>query len=64
MILIISYASNWSIIAFDDLTTIKGMSWGVREDIQNGKRGLIPNWCSSPDSARVVWWEVIECPAN
>jgi hypothetical protein len=39
-----------------DLTTVAGMAWGVREDIQNGKRGMIPNWCSSP----AVWWLVTE----
>lgn len=57
-LLIVSYTYDWKIIAFDDLSTVQGMAWGVREDIENGKRGLIPNWCTA--SQNVCWWEVLE----
>ena len=39
-----------------DLANVVGMAWGVHEDIQNGKRGMICNQCTAP----AFWWLVSE----
>lgn len=41
------------------LNEIKGMAYGVREDIEAGKTGLIGNQCVSEASRRVYWWNVL-----
>ena len=37
---------------------VQGMAWGVRDDIKNGKRGMIANQCTS--SVSIHWWIVTE----
>lgn len=40
------------------LSEVVGMAYGVREDIQNGKIGLIGNQCTT--STNVYFWDVVE----
>lgn len=67
MIVIIGYNHAWNAVytaEFHNPENIRqpgavpGMAWGVRNDIANGKRGIIANWCASDSS--VCYWEVKE----
>lgn len=51
---VIGYGLGFRVLFELPLDQVQGMAYGVREDIQNGKRGLIANWCNGP----VVWWGV------
>jgi hypothetical protein len=48
------YGLGWVVLAVLPLDQVVGMAWGVREDIQRGKVGLIVNQCNG----KVTWWEV------
>lgn len=61
-VLVTAYDRRFNVLWHDTLSNVQGMAWGVREDILNGKRGLIANWCTTPSDVHM--WEVEDCPGQ
>ena len=58
--IIIAFDRNWNELFRKPLHLIEGMAYGVREDYENGYRGIKTNWCTSrstdPTIQRIHAW--------
>ena len=51
---IIAFDRNWNELFRKPLSEIDGMAYGVREDYENGYRGIRTNWCVSKSTDPIV----------
>lgn len=54
--MIIAFGLGWVELYRAPLSQIQGMAYGVREDYENGYRGIKHNWCTSKTSEKVHAW--------
>lgn len=66
--IIIAFDRNWNELFRKPLNQIEGMAYGVREDYENGYRGIKHNWCTSrstdPIIQRICAWSTPNLPTN
>ena len=66
--IIIAFDRNWNELFRKPLSQIEGMAYGVREDYENGYRGIKTNWCVSrstdPTTKRIHAWSTPNNPTN
>jgi len=62
--IIIAFDRKWKELYRAPLSQIQGMAYGVREDYENGFRGIKHNWCPSADSQKVHAWATPNLPTN
>lgn len=51
---IIAFDRNWNELLRKPLSDMEGMAYGVREDYENGYRGIKTNWCTSKSTDPIV----------
>jgi hypothetical protein len=64
--IIIAFDRHWNELFRKPLHLIDGMAYGVREDYENGYRGIKHNWCvtrsNDPTAQRIHAWSTPNNP--